>query len=84
MYEIQVTRAAQRDLAALPGDVFKRVDRKIQALSENPHPQGTKKLEDNLFRIRVGDYRVICQVESARILIVIVRVRHRREVYRRL
>jgi mRNA interferase RelE/StbE len=84
MYQIEVTRAAQRDLARLPKSVFKRVDAKIQSLSEDPHPGGSKKLEDNLFRVRVGDYRIIYQVISDRIVIVIIRVRHRREVYRGL
>jgi mRNA interferase RelE/StbE len=84
MYQIEVTRAAQRDLSSLPKSVFKRVDAKIQSLSEEPHPRGSKKLEDNLFRVRVGDYRIIYQVISDRIVIVIVRVRHRREVYRGL
>jgi mRNA interferase RelE/StbE len=64
--------------------VFKRIDAKIQSLSEDPHPRGSKKLEDNLFRVRVGDYRIIYQVISDRIVIVIIRVRHRREVYRGL
>ena len=84
MHHLEVTRAAQRDLASLPKSVFKRVDAKIHSLSEDPHPRGSKKLEDNLFRVRVGDYRIIYQVISDRIVIVIIRVRHRREVYRGL
>jgi len=84
MYQIVVTRAAQRDLIALPKSVFKRVDVKIRSLAEDPHPRGAKKLEDTLFRVRVGDYRIIYQVVSDTITIVIVRVRHRREVYRGL
>jgi mRNA interferase RelE/StbE len=84
MHQIEVTRAAQRDLASLPKSVFKRVDAKIQSLSEDPYPRGSKKLEDKLFRVRVGDYRIIYQVISGRIVIVIGRVRHRREVYRDL
>lgn len=84
MYQIEVTRAARRDLTSLPKSVFKRVDAKIQSLAEDPHPRGTKKLEDNLFRVRVGDYRIIYQVVSDTITIDIIRVRHRREVYRGL
>ncbi|MGI9104877.1 MAG: type II toxin-antitoxin system RelE family toxin [Pyrinomonadaceae bacterium] len=84
MYQIKVTPAAQRDLTALPKSVFKRVDAKIRSLAEDPHPRGAKKLEDTLFRVRVGDYRIIYQVVSDTITIVIVRVRHRREVYRGL
>jgi mRNA interferase RelE/StbE len=64
--------------------VFKRVDAKIQSLSEDPYPRGSKKLEDNLFRVRVGDYRIVYQVESDRIVIAVIRVRHRSEVYRGL
>jgi len=84
MYQIEVTRAAQRDLTNLPKSVFKRADAKIQSLAQDPHPRGVKKLEDNLWRVRVGDYRIIYQVISDRIVIVIIRVRHRREVYRGL
>jgi mRNA interferase RelE/StbE len=60
------------------------VDAKIQNLAEDPHPRGTKKLEETLFRVRVGDYRIIYQVVADMITIVIIRVRHRREVYRGL
>jgi len=84
MYQIEVTRAAQRDLTSLPKNVFKRVDAKIQSLAEDPHPRGSKKLEDDVFRVRVGDYRIIYQVISKRIVIAVIRVRHRREVYRGL
>lgn len=84
MYQIEVTRAAERDLKSLPKSVFKRVDAKIQSLSQDPHPHGSKKLEDNLYRVRVGDYRILYQVISKRIVVVILRVRHRREVYRGL
>lgn len=84
MYEIVLTRAARRDLAVLPKSVFKRVDAKIRALANNPHPLGSKKLGDDLFRIRVGDYRIVYQIKAKQVVIVIVRVRHRREVYRGL
>ncbi|MFL6276507.1 MAG: type II toxin-antitoxin system RelE family toxin [Blastocatellia bacterium] len=79
-----LTRAARRDLAALPKSVFKRADSKIRSLAHHPLPPGSKKLQGNLFRIRVGDYRIVYQIESDQIVIVIVRVRHRREVYRGL
>jgi mRNA interferase RelE/StbE len=84
MYRIKVTRAAERDLTALPKSVFKRVDAKIQSLAEDPYPRGAKKLEDTLFRVRIGDYRIIYQIVSDTITVVIIRVRHRREVYRSL
>jgi len=84
MYEIELTRAARRDLENLPKEARKRVDAKIQLLARNPYPRGTKKLESNLFRVRVGDYRILYQIESQRIVITVIRIRHRRDVYRSL
>jgi len=83
-FRIDVTPAARRDLSKLPRDVLRRIDAHILALAENPYPAGAKKLEgdEGLFRIRVGDYRIIYTVERRRLVILIVRVRHRREVYR--
>jgi mRNA interferase RelE/StbE len=83
-YRIEVTPAARRDLANLPRNILQRVDRKILALAADPFPVGTKKLEgaDEFFRLRVGDYRVIYRVERRHLVILIVRIRHRKEVYR--
>src|SRR4051812_18331584 len=65
-YDIQLTRAASRGLALLPRAVLRCVDTAILALADNPHPPGSKKLrgQENLYRIRVGDYRVLYQVEE--------------------
>lgn len=83
-YRIEVTRAAERDLRALPDNLLKRVDVKILSLAANPRPDGVRKLagSDSLYRVRVGDYRIIYEVQDRAILIIIVRVRHRGEVYR--
>jgi mRNA interferase RelE/StbE len=84
-YRIELTRAAERDLRGLSRDVLRRVDRKIQALSNDPRPHGAKKLEGraNTYRVRVGDYRILYEVEDTAILVLVVRVGHRREVYER-
>jgi mRNA interferase RelE/StbE len=60
------------------------VDAKILALGQNPRPQGAKKLRDrdNLLRVRVGDYRILYRVEDDRLVVLVVRIGHRREVYR--
>lgn len=83
-YRIEVTPAAERILRKLPRDVFRRIDTRILALAKNPTPPGVEKLqgEGKFFRIRVGDYRVIYTVEHGRLLIVVVRVGHRRDIYR--
>jgi mRNA interferase RelE/StbE len=56
----------------------------INALADNPRPPGVQKLsaEDNVYRLRAGDYRVLYQIVDRQLLVLVVRVRHRREVYR--
>jgi len=83
-YRVELTPAARRDLKKLPWDILRRVDAHILALAQNPHPPGAQKLEggEGFFRVRVGDYRIIYTVEHFHLIIAIVRVRHRREVYR--
>jgi mRNA interferase RelE/StbE len=65
-YEIQFTRAAERGLASLPKADRRHVDEAILGLADDRHPPGSKKLqgEDDLYRIRVGDYRVIYKNEK--------------------
>ena len=83
-FAIEFTKSAKKDMAALGRDVLRQVDKKILALALNPRPRGTEKLKgaDNLWRIRVGDYRVIYSVEEGRLLVLVIRIAHRREVYR--
>lgn len=71
-------------MAALPEPARRRVDAAILALADNPRPNGCRKLagEEGQWRIRVGDFRVIYQVRDAVLLVLVVRVGHRREVYR--
>ena len=83
-HKIELTRAAVRGLERLPKPVLKRVDARILALAEDQHPPGSKKLEgpDDITRIRVGDYRILYQVEAKRVTVVVVDVGNRRDVYR--
>jgi mRNA interferase RelE/StbE len=83
-YEIEVTKAARKDLAALPRNILEAVDACIQALASNPRPLGCKKLKGGrgLYRMRVGDYRIIYTIADGKLVIVIVRVGNRRDVYR--
>ncbi len=85
-YRIELTRAAERGLKSLPKRDLSRVDARILSLATDPRPQGVKclKVEERLYRIRVGDYRVVYQVNDDVLLIVVVTIGHRKEVYRRL
>ncbi len=82
-YAIEMKPAARRELASLPVDVRQRVDARILALATDPRPPGVKKLvgEENRWRIRVGDYRVIYEIHDKILLVLVVRVRHRSGAY---
>jgi len=83
-YSIRFTSHAQRDFASLDRTFQQRLRRHIDRLGENPFPPGAKKLhaEEPYYRIRVGDYRVIYHVEAQHLVIIVVKIGHRREVYR--
>ncbi len=83
-HRVELTPAAQRDLRSLDRPVLRRIDAKIRTLAEDPRPHGVEKLagEPEVYRVRVGDYRILYQIDDAVLIVLIVRVRHRREVYR--
>ena len=86
-YQILFTPRAKKELSKLPTDVRVRIIKALETLTENPISPGVTKLslkEENLYRIRVGDYRVIFSIENNKLIILVVKVGHRREVYRRL
>jgi mRNA interferase RelE/StbE len=84
-YRLELTPAARRGLGALPPDVRRRVDVRMQALGEYPRPPGVEKLQGYawLYRLRVGAYRIIYEIDDGAQRVLIVLVGHRREVYRR-
>ena len=84
MYEVYLEAAAERDLRRLPPETFHRILPGIRALAEDPRPPGCRKLtgSENDWRIRIGDYRVIYEIDDAEEAVRVFRVRHRREVYR--
>ena len=85
-YAIHFKPAAAQQLRKLDRPVQVRLSSAIDALASVPRPQGCEKLkgEEGLLRIRVGDYRVLYQILDDRLLISVVRVGHRREVYRKI
>jgi len=82
-YRLQFKRSVAKDLRAVPGADLKRLLARIESLAEQPRPPGAEKLsEQERYRIRQGDYRVVYEIHDERVLVVVVRVGHRREVYR--
>jgi mRNA interferase RelE/StbE len=84
MYEIRLTKRVARQLSKLVPEVQVRLQLAIDALDENPRPDGVKKLKgkDNQYRIRVGDYRIIYTIQDQKLLIVVVQLGARSDVYK--
>ena len=83
-YTIHFTPAAQRQFDRLDSPTQRRVARAIDGLSENPRHAGVRKLaqQENLWRIRVGNYRAIYEIRDRQLVVVIVTIGHRSDVYR--
>ena len=83
-YKVVFRPSVEKDLRALPQSVIGRVFKKIEVLQEEPFPRQSTKLAgaEQLYRIRVGDYRVIYSVDKDLRQVIVHYVRHRREVYR--
>jgi len=83
VYRLDIEREARKDLERLQGEVWRRVREALLALGDNPRPRGCVKLKDrNGYRIRVGDYRILYDVDDERHTVTVLSVKHRREAYR--
>ncbi|MGD0770551.1 MAG: type II toxin-antitoxin system RelE/ParE family toxin [Tepidisphaeraceae bacterium] len=81
-WTVLILPLAAKQLAKLDKNIGKRISAAITALCGNPHPPGSKKLVGvDACRIRIGDWRVIYQIQDDRLIVLVVRVGHRREVY---
>jgi mRNA interferase RelE/StbE len=83
IYHVSLLRSAQKELTNLPKQEYPRVRDALKALCEEPRPPGCKKLKGrDGWRIRVGDYRVVYDINDAEGTILVVHIGHRRDVYR--
>ncbi len=84
-YSIFIKKSAARELEVLAKKDLPKVLKRIEALAENPRPTGAEKLAGvELWRIRQGEYRIVYSIEDNALTIWIVKVGHRREVYRKI
>ena len=85
-YRIEVKPQAEKALARIPNPYRRRIARAIDGLARTPRPAGCAKLTgaDDAYRIRVGDYRVVYEIADKVLIIFIIRVGHRKDVYSRL
>ncbi|MBV9788275.1 MAG: type II toxin-antitoxin system RelE/ParE family toxin [Chloroflexi bacterium] len=83
MYAVVIVRSAQKELARLPSADYARVLAAIDALAATPRPAGCVKLTGSEFwRIRVGQYRVVYAIKDTELIVTVVKVGNRRDVYR--
>ena len=82
-YSVEFSRRAARQIDGLEADLRVRVIKRIEALSDNPRPPGVQKLSgsEGDYRIRIGDYRVIYEIRDALLVVLVMKVAHRRQVY---
>lgn len=82
-HRIDLTRAAEPDLRALPARVLRRVDRVIQGLRDDPRPPGVRKLRGSkkTYRVRVGEYRVLYDIDDKAVVVLVVKVADRKDAY---
>jgi mRNA interferase RelE/StbE len=82
-YRLSLAVSAVKELRALPGDLNARVATVIDMLRQNPRPAGVRKLQGHrrMYRVRVGEYRVVCEVDDEEHSIRVTRVRHRSDAY---
>jgi mRNA interferase RelE/StbE len=85
-YTVEIRPAAERQIKKLTTVVQERIIARLEELELDPRPLGVKKLSgvDNLYRLRVGEYRIVYEIQDAVLFVVVVAVGHRREIYRDL
>ncbi len=82
-YSLRIKRSAAKEIEALPPDDRRRVVAKIASLAGNARPPGSEKLSgEDKYRLRQGDYRILYEIGDTELVVTVVKVSNRREVYR--
>ena len=81
---VELRSSAAKALKKLERAMQKRIVHALSQLENDPFPPGVKKLisEEDVYRVRVGDFRIVYRVESAKLIVLVLRIGHRREIYR--
>ena len=86
-YEVKLTKRARKELAALDRVTQRRIDRRLLELAAEPFPPDVEKLsgiDEDWYRVRVGAYRIIYAVDAGCLVVLVIRIGHRREIYKRI
>ena len=83
-YAVRLDSRTWKGIAALSDDIRGRILRRLKALEDDPRPPGVIKMSgpDDLYRVRVGDWRIVYAIRDCELVVIVIRIGHRREVYR--
>lgn len=83
-YRIEISSSAEKKLKRLPKKELLKIIEAIEVLSINPYPEGCRKLkgEDSTYRIKQGLYRIIYQVENSKLKVLVLKLGHRKDIYK--
>ena len=82
-YSVELTKSAEKELRRIDGRYIPRIFAAVESLAEEPRPTGCKKLSgsDHTYRIRIGTYRVIYDIQESRLLVLVIKIGHRKDAY---
>ena len=83
-YTVNFTNSAAREFRSLPSETKRRVESAVDSLQRTPRPPGVRKLQghNELYRIRIGSYRLVYEIDDSTARLLVVKIRHRSEAYR--
>lgn len=83
MYQIKLDKRVEKELDTIPDKIFDKIKKVISSLKDNPRPLGVKKLTNQEhWRIRVGEYRILYEIDDKEKIIAIFKIKHRKDVYK--
>lgn len=84
MYKVSIKNSALKEIQQIPKDFRIKIIETIDSLANDPRPSGVKKLENfkNSYRVRVGQYRIVYEIEDRQLIVEVIKVGNRKEVYR--
>ena len=82
-YSVELVRSIRKDLRRIARKEVPKILKAIQSLADNPRPASSKKLtNEELYRIRIGNYRLLYEINDERLIVLVVKVGHRKDVYK--
>jgi mRNA interferase RelE/StbE len=82
-YELQLLPSVKKDIQKIPKDDLKKILARMESLRDDPRPPGSTKLSGlDYYRVRQGNYRIVYEIQDTRLVVIVIKVGHRRDIYR--